>query len=45
MNVLLITADQWRGDSLSAYGHPCLRTSHLDALARDGVLFRRHFNP
>jgi arylsulfatase A-like enzyme len=44
MNVLLITADQWRGDSLSAYGHPCVRTPHLDALARDGVLFRRHYS-
>lgn len=44
MNVLFITADQWRGDSLSAYGHPCLRTPHLDALAGDGVLFRRHFS-
>jgi arylsulfatase A-like enzyme len=43
MNVLFITADQWRGDCLSALGHPCLRTPHLDALARDGVLFRRHF--
>ncbi len=44
MNVLLITADQWRGDCLGASGHPCLRTPHLDALARDGVLFRRHFS-
>ena len=43
MNVLLITADQWRADCLSALGHPCLRTPHLDALAADGVLFRRHF--
>jgi len=44
MNVLFITADQWRGDCLSAYGHACLRTPHLDALARDGVMFRRHFS-
>jgi arylsulfatase A-like enzyme len=43
MNVLLITADQWRGECLSALGHPCLRTPHLDALARQGVLFKRHF--
>jgi arylsulfatase A-like enzyme len=43
MNLLLITADQWRGECLSALGHPCLRTPHLDALARRGVLFRRHF--
>ena len=44
MNVLFITADQWRGDCLSAYGHPCLKTPHLDALADDGVLFRRHYS-
>jgi arylsulfatase A-like enzyme len=44
MNVLLITADQWRGDCLGLLGHPCLRTPHLDALAARGVLFRRHFS-
>ncbi len=42
-NVLFITFDQWRGDCLSAVGHSVLRTPHLDALAADGVLFRRHF--
>ena len=43
LNVLFITADQWRGDCLSALGHPVVRTPNLDALAADGVLFRRHF--
>ncbi|HEY6417687.1 MAG TPA: alkaline phosphatase family protein [Candidatus Binataceae bacterium] len=42
-NVLFITADQWRGDCLSALSHPVVRTPHLDALAAEGVLFRRHF--
>ena len=42
-NVLLITADQWRGDCLSARGHSCVATPNLDALARDGVLFTRHY--
>lgn len=42
-NVLLITADQWRGDCLSAVGHPCLGTPNVDALAREGVLFRQHY--
>jgi arylsulfatase A-like enzyme len=42
-NVLLITADQWRGDCLSAVGHACLRTPNVDALAREGVLFRQHY--
>ncbi len=44
MNVLLITADQWRGDCLGMLGHPCLKTPHLDALAGQGALFRRHFS-
>jgi arylsulfatase A-like enzyme len=43
INVLFITADQWRGDCLSALGHPTVKTPHLDALAGDGVLFRNHF--
>ena len=42
-NVLFITADQWRGDSLSALGHPSAATPHLDALAADGVLFCNHY--
>ncbi len=42
-NVLFICADQWRGDCLSALGHPNVRTPNLDALAADGVLFRSHF--
>jgi arylsulfatase A-like enzyme len=41
--VLFISADQWRGDCLSALGHPCLRTPHLDRLAAQGVLFRNHY--
>jgi len=43
LNVLFITADQWRGECLSALGHPVVRTPNLDALARQGVLFRNHF--
>ncbi len=42
-NILLITLDQWRADCLSAMGHPCLRTPHLDRLTADGVLFRCHY--
>ena len=41
MNVLFIMADQLRWDHLSCAGHPYLRTAHLDALARRGVLMRR----
>lgn len=42
-DVLLITLDQFRGDSLSVLGHRCVRTPNLDALAADGVLFRNHY--
>ena len=42
-NVLFITADQWRGDCVSALGGSCLRTPHLDRLIHEGVLFRRHY--
>ena len=42
-NVLLITADQWRGDCLSALGHPLVSTPNLDKLAQQGVLFERHY--
>ena len=42
-NVLFVTADQWRGDSLSCAGHPVVRTPNLDRLATSGVRFARHF--
>ncbi len=42
-NVLFVTTDQWRGDSLSALGHPLVETPHLDALAAAGVLFANHW--
>lgn len=42
-NVLFITVDQWRGDCLSAVGHPLLGTPALDALAASGTLFANHW--
>ena len=42
-NVLFITVDQWRGDSLSALGHPVLTTPTLDRLAARGTLFANHW--
>jgi len=41
--VLLISADQWRGECLSAIGHPAVKTPHLDRLAADAMLFKRHY--
>ncbi|MES0024426.1 MULTISPECIES: alkaline phosphatase family protein [unclassified Mesorhizobium] len=42
-NILLISCDQWRGDCLSAAGHPVVKTPNADALAAEGVLFKRHY--
>ena len=42
MNILFITADQWRGECLSCLGH-MVQTPNLDELAADAVLFRRHY--
>ena len=42
-NVLLVTADQFRGDCLSALGHDFVKTHHLDTLASDGALFHNHY--
>ena len=42
-NVLFITVDQWRGDCLSALGHPVLTTPSLDRLAAQGTLFANHW--
>lgn len=41
-NLLLITADQWRGDLLGDSRFGAL-TPNLDALAREGTRFARHF--
>ncbi len=42
-NVLFITADQWRGDCLGCVEHPLIKTPNLDQLAKEGVLFRKHY--
>src|SRR5438477_11388452 len=41
--ILFISADQWRGECLSILDHPMVKTPHLDQLAREGVLFHRHY--
>ena len=42
-NLLLVTADQWRGDSVGCAGHPAVATPNVDRLAAEGVRFTRHF--
>ena len=44
-NILVIFADQMRGDTLGCAGHPCVRTPHLDALAAGGVHFTHACTP
>ena len=44
VNVLLITLDQFRGDCLSAAGHPVVRTPNLDRLAAAGARFAHHYS-
>jgi arylsulfatase A-like enzyme len=41
-NILLITADQWRGDSLGLAGHPCQNTDPRCA-GKEAVVFRNHY--
>jgi arylsulfatase A-like enzyme len=43
-NILLIMTDQQRGDCLGVEGHPCLMTPSMDALAAQGVRFRRAYS-
>lgn len=42
-DILMIMPDQFRGDCLSAVGHPVVRTPTLDAIAAEGTLFRRGY--
>lgn len=43
-NIVLICVDQWRGDCLSAAGHPVVRTPYLDELASQGARFTRAYS-
>lgn len=44
-NLLFITTDQQRWDSLPCYGLEFMRTPNLDRLAREGVVFERAYTP
>ena len=44
MNVLFITLDQFRADSMSCAGHPLVKTPNLDRLAREGVRLAKHYS-
>ena len=42
-HVVLLVADEWRGDTLGCLGTPGVTTPHLDTLAADGVLLANHW--
>lgn len=42
-NILFITADQWRGDTLGYAGHSLVKTPNVDALAAEGTAFLNHY--
>ena len=43
-NVIFITCDQLRSDTLGCYGHPVVETPHLDQLAGKGVRFTQAYS-
>lgn len=44
-NVLLISIDTCRADHLSSYGYRHQTTPHIDAIARDGIVFENAVSP
>jgi arylsulfatase A-like enzyme len=44
LNILFITADQWRGECLGVAGHPLVQTPNVDALAAGGTAFLKHYS-
>jgi len=42
-NIVLIIADDVSWNDLGCYGHPSLKTPHLDALANDGLRFTQAY--
>jgi arylsulfatase A-like enzyme len=44
MNVVLIMADQWRGDCFGCVGHPVVETPNIDRVFHDGVIFDQAYS-
>lgn len=44
-NVILFGIDSLRRDYMSSYGYHRLTTPHMDKIAKEGVLFEKHFSP
>ena len=45
VNIVWIAIDALRADRLGCYGYPKATSPFIDQLAREGVLFERHFTP
>ena len=45
LNLVIISMDTTRADHLGAYGYAAARTPHIDALAKEGFVFRQHLTP
>ena len=44
-NILLITTDQQRADTIAALGNPIIKTPNLDRLVRGGTSFTKSYTP
>lgn len=42
-NIIFIIGDDISWEDIGAYGHPAIRTPHIDQLAKDGLLFNNMF--
>ena len=42
-NIIWILADDVGPNEIGCYGHPAIRTPHIDRLAREGLLFTNAF--
>ena len=43
-NIIFLLADDQNVSSVGVYGNPEVQTPHLDQLARDGMVFDKHYN-
>lgn len=43
-NIVVIMTDQWRGDCISALGHPVVETPYLDKMTTEGITFTNAYS-
>lgn len=42
-HIIMIMADQYRGDCVGCMGNAVIKTPHIDSIARDGVIFTKGY--